>query len=250
MQGGIILCYTMDEQFTTLKDMTGFGISLSPTQIGQFETYARELVDWNKRINLTSITEQSLIYKLHFLDSMTACMAIPNASKMHVSVCDVGSGAGFPGLPLKIAFPKIRLTLVDSISKRTDFLKQIVSLLDLDEVTVVTDRSESIAQSDSFRERFDVVVSRAVAQTRILLEYTLPLCSVNGRAILLKKGDMVGEMSEASVAVGELGGKNMRTVDIPREILDGDRKLIVVDKCTKTPSKYPRRAGIPAKRPL
>ena len=98
----------MDEQFTTLKDMTGFGISLSPTQIGQFETYARELVDWNKRINLTSITEQSLIYKLHFLDSMTACMAIPNASKMHDTVSDVGSRAGFPGLPLKIAIPKIR----------------------------------------------------------------------------------------------------------------------------------------------
>jgi 16S rRNA (guanine527-N7)-methyltransferase len=177
-------------------------------------------------------------------------MAIPNVAKMHVSVCDVGSGAGFPGLPLKIAFPTIRLTLVDSISKRTDFLKQIVNILGLDEVTVVTDRSESIGQSDSFRERFDVVVSRAVAKTRILLEYTLPLCSMNGKTILLKKGDMIGEMSEASVAVSELGGKNMRIVDIPTEILDGDRKLIVVDKFTDTPAKYPRRIGIPAKRPL
>jgi len=240
----------MNEQFTTLTDIAGLGIRLSPTQIGQFETYARELIDWNKRINLTSITEQSLIYKFHFLDSLTACMAIPNVAKMHVSVCDVGSGAGFPGLPLKIAFPTIRLTLVDSISKRTDFLKQIVNILGLDEVTVVTDRSESIGQSDSFRERFDVVVSRAVAKTRILLEYTLPLCSMNGKTILLKKGDMIGEMSEASVAVSELGGKNMRIVDIPTEILDGDRKLIVVDKFTDTPAKYPRRIGIPAKRPL
>ena len=140
----------MNEQFPTLTDIAGLAIRLSPIQIGQFETYARELIDWNKRINLTSITEQSLIYKLHFLDSLTSCMAIPNLAKMHVSVCDVGSGAGFPGLPLKIAFPTIRLTLVDSISKRTDFLKQIVNILGLDEVTVVTDRSESILKSSLY----------------------------------------------------------------------------------------------------
>ena len=250
MQGDIILSYTMDEQFASLKDVTALGIRLSPTQMGQFETYARELIDWNKRINLTSITQLSRIYKLHFLDSLTACMAIPNAAKMRLSVCDVGSGAGFPGLPLKIAFPAIRLTLVDSISKRTDFLKRIVSTLGLNEVSVVTDRSESIGQSDSFREGFDVVVSRAVAEARILLEYTLPLCRISGRAVLLKKGDVDGEMRDASVAMGDLGGGNMRIVHIPTEILDGDRKLIVVDKLTETPSKYPRRIGIPAKRPL
>jgi 16S rRNA (guanine527-N7)-methyltransferase len=250
LQGDIILDYTMDEQFTTLKDAIDLGIKLSPAQMGQFETYARQLIDWNERINLTSITQPSRIYKLHFLDSLTACMAIPNLVNMPLSVCDVGSGAGFPGIPLKIAFPAIRLTLVDSISKRTDFLKRIVSTLGLDEVTVVTDRSESIGQSDSFREDFDVVVSRAVAETRILLEYTLPLCRISGRTILLKKGDVMDEMRDASAAMSDLGGTNMRTVDIPTEILDGDRKLIVVDKLTETPSKYPRRIGIPAKRPL
>ena len=231
-------------------DAKRLGIDLLPGQLDKFEAYTRELLAWNRRVNLTSITEPLQVERLHFLDSLTVSLALPEQAKSGGTLCDVGSGAGFPGVPLKIAFPGIKLTVVDSSAKRTGFLERLVSVLDLADVEVINARAEEMGQRSEFRERFDVVVSRAVAETRVLLEYTLPLCRIGGLVIMQKKGDIQEEMDRASGALRELGGGRMKMVEAPEEVLEGQRKLAAVEKTSTTPSRYPRRTGIPAKRPL
>ena len=221
-----------------------------PTQLDNFQAYTEELLDWNRRVNLTAITEPFQVERLHFLDSLTVSLALPEEVKSGGSLCDVGSGAGFPGIPLKIAFPGIRLTVVDSSAKRTGFLERLVSVLGLADVDVINGRAEDVGRRSEFRERFDVVVSRAVAGTRVLLEYALPLCRVGGLVIMQKKGDVQEEMERASGGLRELGGGRLNMVEVPEEVLEGQRKLAVVKKTSKTPPGYPRRAGIPTKRPL
>ena len=231
-------------------DAKSLGIDLSPGQLGKFKAYTKEMLDWNQRVNLTAITDPFQVERLHFLDSLTVSLALPAQVKSGGNLCDVGSGAGFPGVPLKIAFPCIKLTLVDSSAKRTGFLERLVSVLGLADVEVSNGRAEDVGQRSEFRERFDVVVSRAVAQTRVLLEYTLPLCRVGGLVIMQKKGDIQEEMERASGSLLELGGGGLKMVEVPEEVLEGQRQLAVVEKTSKTPSRYPRRTGIPAKRPL
>ena len=221
-----------------------------PTQLDNFQAYTKELLAWNRRVNLTAITEPFQVERLHFLDSLTVSLGLPAQVKSCGSLCDVGSGAGFPGVPLKIAFPGIKLTVVDSSAKRTGFLERLVSVLGLMDVEVINNRAEDLGRHPEFRERFDVVVSRAVAQTRVLLEYTLPLCRVGDLVIMQKKGDIQEEIDRASGALRELGGGQMKMADVPEEVLEGQRKLAVVKKTSKTPPGYPRRSGIPAKRPL
>ena len=231
-------------------DAKRLGISLSPGQLDSFQAYTKELLDWNQRVNLTAITEPFQVERLHFLDSLTVSLALPAEVKSGGSMCDVGSGAGFPGIPLKIAFPGIKLTVVDSAAKRTGFLERLVSVLGLEDVEVINGRAEDLGRRSGFRERFDVVVSRAVAETRVLLEYTLPLCRVDGLVIMQKKGDVQEEVDRASGGLRELGGGPLKMVEVPEDVLEGQRKLAVVKKTSNTPSGYPRRTGIPTKRPL
>ena len=231
-------------------DAKKLGIDLLPEQLDNFHAYTEELLAWNQRVNLTAITEPSQVERLHFLDSLTVSLALPEKVKSGGNLCDVGSGAGFPGVPLKIAFPDIKLMVVDSAAKRTGFIERLVSILGLADVEVINGRAEDVGQRSEFREKFDVVVSRAVAETRVLLEYTLPLCRVGGLVIMQKKGDTQGEVDRASGGLRELGGGGLKMVEVPEEILEGQRKLAVVRKTSATPCRYPRRTGIPAKRPL
>ncbi len=221
-----------------------------PRQLDNFQAYTKELLNWNQRVNLTAITEPCQVERLHFLDSLTVSLGLPAQVKSGGSLCDVGSGAGFPGVPLKIAFPCIKLTVVDSSAKRTAFLERLVSVLGLADVDVINSRAEDLGRRSEFRERFDVVVSRAVAETRVLLEYTLPLCRVGGLAIMQKKGDVQEEVDRALGGLRELGGGRLNMVEVPEDVLEGQRILAVVKKTSKTPSRYPRRTGIPVKRPL
>ena len=180
------------------SDAKRLGIELLPGQLDKFQAYTKELLDWNRRVNLTAITDPFQVERLHFLDSLTVSLALPAQVKSGGSLCDVGSGAGFPGVPLKIAFPGIKLTVVDSSAKRAGFLKRLVSVLGLADVEVINGRAEDVAQRSEFRERFDVVVSRAVAEARVLLEYTIPLCRIGGLVIMQKKGDIQQEIDRAS----------------------------------------------------
>ena len=226
------------------------GFTLTPRQVQQFRCYQQELVAWNRRVNLTTITEPADIKQLHFLDSMTVSLALPGPLRAGGRICDVGSGAGFPGVPLKILFPGIHLTLIDATAKRTRFLSALTTTLGLEGVDVLTGRSEDLAHSSMLRESFDVVVSRGVAALPVLAELTLPFCQVGGRVVLQKKGDIRQEVAQSAHAWDELGGSLLEVKPVPSEVLGGQRVLVVVEKIASSPDRYPRRAGVPAKRPL
>lgn len=226
------------------------GFTLTPQQVEKFCCYRQVLLSWNRRVNLTAITDPIEIERFHFLDSLSVGLALPTSVRAGGSVCDVGSGAGFPGVPLKIIFPSINLTLVDSAAKRTKFLSSLVATLGLDGVAVHTGRCENLGHEVTLRESFDVTVARAVAPLRVLAEYALPFCRVGGCAVLQKKGDIRRELAEAAPSWDELGGRLMSVSPVPEEVLEGGRVLVVVEKVAPTPGKYPRRAGVPAKRPL
>lgn len=230
---------------------TRLDLKLQPQQIEQFHVYYQELIDWNQRINLTSITDFKEVQLKHFLDSLTVILAIkqPIASK-NLSLIDVGSGAGFPGLPLKIAFPNINLVLLEATAKKAAFLHHLAQKLNLDDVEVLVGRAEEIAHRAQYRQRFEVVLSRAVATLPAIAELTLPFCAFKGRTIIQKKGDIEDELSKATRAIEILGGSQpeLKKVKLP-EFTD-DRYLVIIDKISLTPAKYPRRPGIPAKRPI
>ena len=223
------------------------GLSLTSEQIERFQAYYNELIDWNRRMNLTAIVNYEEVQVKHFLDSLTVSMAF---SKIPSTVMDVGTGAGLPGVVLKIAYPNIELTLIDSIQKKATFLGHLIDVLKLDGVQVVTGRAEELAHDTNYRERFDAVLSRGVARLAVLAELTLPFCAVGGSFIAPKKGSVEDEVSNADKAIATLGGK-LRTVQkIELDEFADERYLVVIDKVAPTPEKYPRRAGVPAKRPL
>lgn len=227
------------------------GIPLTDSQLDAFESYARELVIWNRRVNLTAITDYEAIQVKHFLDSLTCGPVMlryglgPGASLM-----DVGAGAGFPGVPLKIAFPYVKLTLLDSVAKKTAFLQHLVQVLGLQDVEVVTARAEDAARQPRYRERYDYVLARALADLDTLVELALPFCRVGGLLIAPRKGDIQAEIEEAEFAIGELGGAVREVVPVTLPMLADGRVLVVIGKERPTPGRYPRRAGIPEKRPL
>ncbi len=226
------------------------GLALTSQQLQQFRCYQQELLVWNRKFNLTAITEPVDIEQFHFLDSLSVALALPDSVRAAGRLCDVGSGAGFPGVPLKLLFPGISLTLIDSTTKRTRFLRSLVAALGLENVEVHTGRCEDLAHDAQLRGSFDVVVARAVAPLRVLAEYALPFCRLGGCAVLQKKGDIQAELTEAAQACKELGGGQPEVKPVPQEVLGGERVLLVVDKVSGTPDRYPRRAGVPAKRPL
>lgn len=226
------------------------GLSLTPQQLKQFQIYYQELVEWNKRINLTTITGYEEVQIRHFLDSLTVTLAWKPADNAGARVIDVGAGNGVPGLPLKIAFPGLNLVLLDSTAKKANFLKHIVQKLGLENVEIVIGRAEEVAHQEQYREKFDIALSRAVAVLPALAELTLPFCKIGGRLIAQKKGDIEKEIKEARKAIALMGGslREVKGVDLA-EFTD-ERYLVIIDKVTPTPDQYPRRPGIPVKRPI
>ncbi len=225
-----------------------FGLSLSDEQLGQFAVYEALLLEWNERMSLTAIREPRAIRIRHFLDSLS-CATVTGPLDDQ-SLIDVGSGAGFPGLPLKILYPAMRLTLVDSVVKKTRFLERVVDDLGLRQVTVIADRAEALGQDPIHREQYDWVVARAVAELRVLAEYLLPLCKVDGFALAQKGDSAPAESDAARQAVAMLGGGPITITPVRLPETDQTHNLVRIAKIGPTPARYPRRPGIPAKRPL
>ena len=227
------------------------GLELTSEQLGQYETYYRELVDWNKRVNLTAITDYEEVQVKHFLDSLTVTLAWQEAMiNLDFCLIDVGTGAGIPGIPLKIACPSIKLVLLEAAAKKAAFLRHIAQKLELDNVEILVGRAEEVAHRPQYREKFDLVLSRAVALLPTLVELTLPFCAVGGSFIAQKKGTIGEEISQASKAISILGGSLREVKRFDLEEFVDERHLVIIDKLSLTPQKYPRRSGIPAKRPL
>jgi 16S rRNA (guanine527-N7)-methyltransferase len=225
------------------------GLELTPGQLEQYETYYRELLDWNKRVNLTHITDYEEVQIKHFLDSLTVTLVWPLSNAV-LRLIDVGTGAGIPGIPLKIVFPNIKLVLLEAVAKKAAFLHHITQKLGLDGVEIVVGRAEEVAHQSEYREKFNLVLSRAVAPLPTVVELVLPFCALGGSFIAQKKGDIESEISSAGKAIEILGGRlrEVRSVELA-EFTD-KRSLVVIDKVSETPPKYPRRPGIPAKRPI
>jgi 16S rRNA (guanine527-N7)-methyltransferase len=239
---------------------TRLGLPLTERQLEQFQLYYEMLVDWNSRVNLTAITDYESVQVRHFLDSLTVGAALldelgkgasqPKQPPEGFSVIDVGTGGGFPGLPLKILWPHIRLTLADSIGKKTNFLRTVAEVLRLTSVEVVTARAEELGQDKAHRDRYDAATARAVAALPVLCEYCLPLVKVGGQMLAPKKGDISLELEGAKKAAKVLGGGEPRRHSFTLIGEDEARYVIVVDKLRPTPPGYPRRVGLAKTRPL
>jgi 16S rRNA (guanine527-N7)-methyltransferase len=227
------------------------GIHLNQLQLEQFETYYRELVAWNERINLTAITDYEGVQIKHFLDSLTVITAVrPEDRTGPLYVTDVGTGAGLPGIPFKIILPDIHLALLEATTKKTKFLEHLISELGLKNVEIVTGRAEVAAHDARYREKFDLVLSRGVASLPTLVELALPFCAIGGRFIAQKKGDINKEVAQSEKAIALLGGTLREIKPVELEALPDRRVLVVIDKIKPTPPGYPRRTGLPAKRPI
>ena len=225
------------------------GIELTETMKEQFTAYYEFLIKKNEVMNLTAITEPEEVAVKHFLDSLSLVRAADPASV--TDLIDLGTGAGFPGIPLKIVFPDLHVVLADSLNKRILFLQELIDILRFENITAVHGRAEDLAKNETYREAFDLCVSRAVSNLTTLSEYCLPFVRVGGRFISYKSGNAGEEISQAKFAVKTLGGSmESSPVSFTLPCSDIERTLVVIGKQKKTPAKYPRRSGLPAKEPL
>ena len=222
------------------------GLSLTDEQLNQFAVYQELLLLWNERMNLTAVRQPADIQERHFLDSLACATVMGDLS--NCTLIDVGTGAGFPGMPLKILFPQLQLVLVDSVAKKTQFLQAVVSELGLQRVQILAERSEVLGQLAAHREQYDWVVARGVAELRVLVEYLLPLARVGGAVVAQKGSGVEEEVAAAETAVRKLGGASaeIHPVQLPTR----EHYLVKIAKVQTTPASYPRRVGVPAKRPL
>lgn len=229
-----------------IEELKSIQIELSEKQLEQFRIYFEMLVEKNKVMNLTGITQWDEVLEKHFLDSISLIRAIDLNHKL--TVMDMGTGAGFPGLPLKIAFPKLEVTLADSLNKRVNFLQEVIDELKLEGIEAIHGRAEDLARDKKYREQFDLSVSRAVANLSTLSEYCLPFVRIGGQFISYKSGECDEEVAASKSAVFLLGGKIASVVKF--ELGESGRSFIVIDKVKGTSMEYPRKAGTPSKKPL
>ncbi len=238
-----------------LKDFSEFGIELTDKQLQQFNTYYEILIKWNEVMNLTAITDFDDVCKLHFVDSISSCKYF-DFTFSDYKLIDIGTGAGFPGIPLKIVFPNLQVTLLDSLNKRLNFLNEVIDTLGLNDdgsITTLHGRAEDYCKStaeDSLRESFDIAVSRAVANMSTLSEYCLPYVKVGGKFIAYKSEKAQDELKAAKGAIHLLGGKLSSSEEFLLPDSDVSRTICIVDKKENTSKKYPRKAGVPSKQPL
>ena len=227
-------------------------LELTAEQLAAFEVYAAELVQANQAINLTAITDRQGIQVRHFLDSLSVLKLLPASvpAGAPLRVVDVGSGAGFPGLPLKIVRPELRLTLVEATGKKADFCRALAQRLGLRDVVVLNQRAEDLGQDPAQREQYDWALARAVAELAVLAEYLLPLVKVGGHALAQKGAGAADEAQAAAGAIAKLGGRLAHIEPVALPGLDEHRFLVLLEKVAATPPAYPRRAGMPSKRPL
>lgn len=224
------------------------GIQLTPAQLNALEIYEQELLAWNARINLTAIREPQQIRIKHFLDSLT-CLLVMRNSPME-RVVDVGSGAGFPGIPLKIVNPALQLTLVESVGKKAEFCRHIVKTLKLEGVQVLQERAETVGRMSEHRQQYDWALARAVAILPVLVEYLLPLVKVGGAMIAMKGESAPAEAHDSEYATHLLGGHLRKLIPLTLPTVVEEHYLVVIDKIAATPPDFPRKVGIPTKRPL
>lgn len=229
-----------------INDLKAIGIELSDEQLEQFLTYYEMLIEKNKVMNLTAITDFDEVLEKHFEDSLSLIQAVDLEKSQ--AVIDLGTGAGFPGIPLKIAFPNLQITLADSLNKRILFLDDVIRELGLVGIDTVHGRAEDLAKNSDYREKFDLCVSRAVANLSTLSEYCLPFVKIGGKFISYKAGECDEEVAASKSSVFLLGGK---ISDIKKfELGESGRAFVIIDKASGTPKKYPRKAGTPSKDPL
>ena len=236
------------EEFTEklVKKASMINIQITNIEADMFYKYMKILLEWNEKINLTSINDPDDIILKHFIDSITINQYINKNEK----VLDIGTGAGFPGVPLKIVSPKLPITLVDSLNKRIRFLLEVCKELQLEGIECIHSRAEEMAQNIKYRENFDIVTSRAVARLTVLAEYMLPFVRIGGHCICMKGSTIQEELQEAKKAIEILGGRIEKVDSFVLPDSDIERNIIVIKKVKTTLSKYPRKAGIPSKQPI
>lgn len=234
------------EQFQSM--LAEKGIDLSPYQLDQYNQYYKTLVEWNEKMNLTAITDQPSVYLKHFFDSISAAFYFDFNKPL--KICDVGAGAGFPSIPIKIAFPHINVTIVDSLNKRINFLEHLANELNLEEVQFIHDRAETFGQNLKYREQFDVVMARAVARLSVLTELCLPLVKVGGSFIAMKAQSAEEELTAGKKAITVMGGMVEHIHSFLLPIEESDRNILIINKIKSTPKKYPRKPGTPNKSPV
>lgn len=239
--------YNFDKFINGLNELN---ISLSDFQLNQFETYYDILVEWNSFMNLTSITEWDDVITKHFLDSLSLIKVLPDINSKEYKLIDVGTGAGFPGIPLKIAFPSLEVTLLDSLNKRVNFLNEVINKLGLNNISAFHGRAEDFGHNTLYREKYDICVSRAVANMTVLSEFCFPFVKVGGFFIPYKADKAYDEADASKSAISILGGKISNSFEFTLPDSDLYRVLFLISKVKSTSNKYPRKAGVPSKIPL
>lgn len=231
-------------------ELSKHNFELTDKQKQQFKLYFKMLIEVNEHVNLTRITEEDEVYLKHFYDSITPLFIFGEVFKDGATLCDVGAGAGFPSIPLKILKPGLKITIVDSLQKRLNFLKDLISELGLTDVELVHGRAEDVGQNKLYREKFDIVTARAVARMSVLSEYCLPLVKKGGYFVALKGPKAEDELDDGKKALEVLGGKLIRDEELTLPESEEERTLVLVQKVKSTPKKYPRQAGTPRRKPI
>lgn len=233
-----------------IQELSKHNFKITKEQEEQFKIYFKELIETNKVVNLTRITEENDVYLKHFFDSVTPLFTFGEVFKDESSLCDVGAGAGFPSIPLKILMPSLKVTIVDSLAKRLKFLESLIKKLNLSDVELVHGRAEDVGQNPKYREKFDLVTARAVANMTVLSEYCLPLVKKGGYFVALKGPKAADELTDSQKALSVLGGKLIKDEELTLPDSDEERTLVLVEKVKNTPKKYPRQAGTPRRKPI